>query len=395
MQRRGSQDALDLFRGGSGQQPGAGSSAGSRGGITLPQGPLVRDRTPSTRSQPRYDYREAPSGGGWQPPAYAQGAGRFGSWDGLLLWFLLDTLNRPGHARAFHDNRSDPGVQAWRQDADRRAADDPALKSKLDELDRQTAALAGEPPQPGRLPPDVAGTQGSSGGGGFGFLLTVALVAGFAFITWRFFRRRRAAGAASAAAKGAEMGPIDTARGILRRKLDRRLQALVLPAWHLPVRPGAVPDGDRRLESRPRRAGQQPVLWPPSATSTPARSRCTGSISPAATAGSSCGSTPTAGRRSAAGSSPSTRSTRPTPRSGASGWTSARAWSAGPNSRPRTAPSTAGTGCRATAASPLGSGPRRWRTAAAKPSAGSTPCSIRARPGRPHRDRRPNTSCCR
>ncbi|BBK36530.1 hypothetical protein STAQ_16080 [Allostella sp. ATCC 35155] len=218
MQRRGSQDALDLFRGRSGA---SGQTGSDRGAIAVPQGPLVRERTPSTRSTPSYRYRQAPAtagGSAWQPPAFAQG-GRFGAWDAMLLWFLLDTLNRPGHARAFHDNQNDPGVQAWRQEADRRAADDPALKARLDELDRQTAALAGEAQQPGRLPPDVARTDGGSGGGFGGILLTVALLGAFAFITWRFFRRRRTA---PPTPKGAEMGPIDVARGILSRKLDQK-----------------------------------------------------------------------------------------------------------------------------------------------------------------------------
>lgn len=217
MQRRGAQDALDLFRG----RSGGSSSGADRGGITVPQGPLVRERTPSTRSQPSYGYREAPAGagGGWQPPAFAQG-GRFGAWDAMLLWFLLDTLNRPGHARAFHDNQADPGVQAWRQEADRRAADDPALKAKLDELDRQTAALSTEPRQPGRLPADIARTDADSGGGFGGILVIVVLLAAAGFITWRFFRRRSQPASTTAASKGADMGPIDTARGMLRRKLD-------------------------------------------------------------------------------------------------------------------------------------------------------------------------------
>ncbi|BBK43521.1 hypothetical protein STVA_35410 [Allostella vacuolata] len=222
MQRGGALDALNIFRGGS--RPDSGAGAGSRGAITLPQGPLVRDRTPSTRREPTYSFRggSPPADAGrWQPPAYAQG-GRFGAWDGILLWYLLDTLNRPGHARAFHDNRDDPGVRSWRAEADQRAASDPALKAKLDELDRETAALQGEAPQPGRLPPDVARATDAAGDDGSGFgglLVTVLLLGGFAFITWRFFRRRRAAGAATAA-KGANMGPIDTARGILRRKME-------------------------------------------------------------------------------------------------------------------------------------------------------------------------------
>ncbi len=219
MQRRGSQDALDLFRGsGSAGSGSAGSGSSGRGPITLPQGPLLGGRTPST-SRPAYGLpRGSGQAGGqpWSPPPYAQGGGgRFGAWDGLLLWYLLDTLNRPGHARAFHDNRDDPGVRSWRAEAEKRAADDPALRSKLEDLDRQTAALQGEPAQPGRLPPDVAQASETDGSGFGGLLVTILLIGGFAFITWRFFRRRQAAGAS----KGGTMGPIDTARGIIRQKL--------------------------------------------------------------------------------------------------------------------------------------------------------------------------------
>ncbi|MGE0724930.1 MAG: DUF2491 family protein [Alphaproteobacteria bacterium] len=204
LQRQSSRDALDQYR---------------RPPIQVPQGPLAPNRTPSTGRSDSYSYGfggRAPgsrTGPTWSPPDYAQGGpSRFGGLDALMLWYLLDTLNRPGHARFFNDHRDDPGYREWRAEADRRASSDPALRNRLDELDRQVASV-GEPPQPGRLPPDLA--QEESGGGIFGVLLTIALIAAFAWITWRFFRRRRAA-----AAKGGNVGPIDTATGMLRRKLE-------------------------------------------------------------------------------------------------------------------------------------------------------------------------------
>ncbi|MGE0713909.1 MAG: DUF2491 family protein [Alphaproteobacteria bacterium] len=203
MQRQSAGDALRDYR-----RPGP---------IAIPEGPLYNRRTPSTGGS---TYGSA--GGGWQPqpgwspPSYAQNApSRFGIWDGLMLWYLLDTLNRPGHARAFNDNRDDPGVRQWRAEAEQRAATDPALRTKLDDLDRQLAQLRGETPEPGRLPPDLAAASPSSGGGFMNFLVILLLLAAFAFITWRFFRGRRAA----VAAKEGPVRPIDTAAGMLRDRI--------------------------------------------------------------------------------------------------------------------------------------------------------------------------------
>ena len=98
----------------------------------------------------RYDPR-------WTPPAFAQaGPRRFGIWDAAMLWFLLDTMNRPGHAAFFHDNGQDPGLQQWRTEAERMAQGDSVLQARLASLDKATASFADEPPQPGRLPESVA-----------------------------------------------------------------------------------------------------------------------------------------------------------------------------------------------------------------------------------------------
>ncbi|MCC7274404.1 MAG: DUF2491 family protein [Alphaproteobacteria bacterium] len=199
LQRQSAGDALQRYR-----QPGP---------VAIPQAPLYNRRTPSTGGAPAVPPY---AGGGWSPPPYAQsGPSRFGMWDALMMWFLLDSLNRPGHARAFNDNRDDPGFRQWRADADRRAQSDPELRTKLDDLDRQLAALRNETPQPGRLPPDIAPAS-SSAGGGPGIFVLLLLAAAFALITWWFFRRRSAA---AAAAKGGPVGPLDTAKGMLRDKL--------------------------------------------------------------------------------------------------------------------------------------------------------------------------------
>ncbi|MBP2297780.1 DUF2491 family protein [Azospirillum picis] len=125
--------------GGSGWGWGWGSNSGSY-------------RTPSTRPAPANPY----GGYGWAPPPYTYNAPRrFGVWDGLFLWFLLDTLTRPGHAAFFHDHADDPGYREWRQEADRLAQDNADLRAKLGQLDQSMAAQAGTPREAGRLPPDV------------------------------------------------------------------------------------------------------------------------------------------------------------------------------------------------------------------------------------------------
>ncbi len=174
-------------------------------------------RTPSTRPAPVNPYGRY----GWSPPSYAYNTPRrFGIWDGLFLWFMLDTLTRPGHASFFHDNADDPGYRQWRQEADRLASDNADLRAKLDQLDQSVAAQAGAPREAGRLPPDIpadlarAGSAGSassvdsanavqasgSGGSGLGgfwwwgiLLLGVAVL----FLLWRARRRMDAPAAKS------------------------------------------------------------------------------------------------------------------------------------------------------------------------------------------------------
>nr|WP_295834814.1 DUF2491 family protein [uncultured Azospirillum sp.] len=163
-------------------------------------------RTPSTRPAPANRY----GGYGWSPPPYAYSAPRrFGIWDGLFLWFMLDTLTRPGHAAFFHNNAEDPGYREWRQEADRLARDNAELRAKLDQLDQSMAAQAGTPREAGQLPPDVpadlaradsassvdsasaAQAPGGGGSGGHGFWWWGLLLLGVAvlFLLWRARRR--------------------------------------------------------------------------------------------------------------------------------------------------------------------------------------------------------------
>lgn len=160
-------------------------------------------RTPSTRPAPANPY----GGYGWSPPPYAYNTPRrFGLWDGLFLWFMLDTLTRPGHAAFFHNNAEDPGYREWRQEADRQARDNAELRGKLDQLDQSMAAQSGTPREAGQLPPDVpadlarADTSSSvdsasaaqaspRSGHGFWWWGLLLLGAAVLFLLWRARRR--------------------------------------------------------------------------------------------------------------------------------------------------------------------------------------------------------------
>jgi hypothetical protein len=223
--RQGSAQSLGRFR--TQQDEGRAHSATSAippaGGASSSWG--GRDRTPSASSGWGWGgNRQNSWGGGWSPPPYAAfSPPRFGMWNAVALWFLLDTLTRPGHAAFFHDNASDPGYRAWREEADRQARDNAELRAKLDTLDKEMAEMAGKPRKPGRLPDDVTAGQAlaeesssamqapaspaskpdrpSSGLGLVWWL--VPLLLGVLFVLWRMRRNQASSLSSSAPTTGA------------------------------------------------------------------------------------------------------------------------------------------------------------------------------------------------
>jgi hypothetical protein len=151
---------------------------------------------------------------------------RFGVWDALFLWFLLDTLNRPGHADWFYNHQDDPGVQQWRREAERLGQENAEIRGKLDTLDRQLAEREGQPRDPSFLPPNTpaevarapgeGGAPPSSGGGWPGMILVILLGGGVLGLLW--LARRRAAGRARGGGGG--LGALGTAGAMLRQKLS-------------------------------------------------------------------------------------------------------------------------------------------------------------------------------
>ena len=228
MSRQYSGAALDQQRARSEASRADSGSSGwgepSRRPSVAPQRPWWNE--PSTSSAPwvrdRSDYYAQRS---WSVPPYVrQASPSFGIWDAAALWFLLDTVSSASHSRFFYDHANDPGVRQWREQADRQADSDPAIRAKLATLDQQVAALQGQQRDPNYLPPDMdrkvatAVPDAASEGGGFGTLLIVLIaLAVIGFVLLRFWKRR----AAAASAGGAGMStPLSAAANIIRHKLS-------------------------------------------------------------------------------------------------------------------------------------------------------------------------------
>ncbi|MDR3533090.1 MAG: DUF2491 family protein [Rhodopila sp.] len=132
---------------------------------------------------------------GWSAPSYAITApGRFGIWDGLFLWFLLDHLSQPGYGAFFYNHQSNPGYQQWRAQADQVAANDPQVRQNLHALDQKVAEQQGQPRDPNYLPPDVpaevATANGSGSGGGSSGTVWLVVLGGVGALTVLAWRRR-------------------------------------------------------------------------------------------------------------------------------------------------------------------------------------------------------------
>lgn len=217
---------------------GSGTSGGGIGGGWGSPAPAPRTRVPDW-------YRDRgwqPSGGGWGGSLgggaggglggiLGGGRGGFGVFDGLFLWYLLDNITRPGHSDFFRNQQDAPGYRDWRATIDRQAQQDPALRQKLDTLDREIAARPEAPRDPAFLPPgvppEIAVTRGPDARtpsatsrddeeGGLPTIIVVLVLAGGAAALFFMLRRR----AAAASPKGADMGPLATAGAVLRRKIE-------------------------------------------------------------------------------------------------------------------------------------------------------------------------------
>jgi hypothetical protein len=211
--RRASSQALRNYRGSQLQPPALTtrrpSSGWDDGGWST--APLPR-RLPS-----------AGWGGSAHGPGYTGSAARFGAWDAILAWSLLNSLSRPQSVAYFQENRNDPSYARWRVEAERKAETDPAVAQKLAELDTLMAQ-------------DTARTTSSRAvatePGGSEFVIVVFF--GTAVLIGLWMLRRRAA----AVAGGTSIGtPRDLSAGPMPRGLSGSAATRFRVGMSFPVDP--------------------------------------------------------------------------------------------------------------------------------------------------------------
>jgi hypothetical protein len=129
------------------------------------------------------------------PSGYKAGPSRFGAWDAVMLWALLNNVTSPRSSNFFIQNQTDPGYLQWRAETDRLAANNPDLAAKLAQLDQQLAKNpAGNAAQNNTGSVPAAGADG-----GYTMLL---IVVGLAVFLGLWLMRRRAASPAAPRAQG-------------------------------------------------------------------------------------------------------------------------------------------------------------------------------------------------
>lgn len=140
-------------------------------------------------------------GYGWSAPGYAyRSFPSFGLWDAMFLWFMLRQASGPTF---MYNHQNDPGVKAFREEANKLAADNADLKKQLADLDAKMDQMRkdGVKPDPNAMPKDVDPSvamaaekvvKEKSGSGGIGtWLVILAVGFGVAAAFLLFSARRR------------------------------------------------------------------------------------------------------------------------------------------------------------------------------------------------------------
>lgn len=88
--------------------------------------------------------------GGYNPPVYVYNTSpSFGMWDTIILYSMLNNVNRSS-SFAYH-HRNDADYIAWRREADRLAKDNAELRTQLSQMDAASSKMSG-PVKPGYVP---------------------------------------------------------------------------------------------------------------------------------------------------------------------------------------------------------------------------------------------------
>lgn len=88
--------------------------------------------------------------GGYNPPVYVYNTSpSFGMWDTIILYSMLNNMNRASSFSYHH--RNDADYQAWRREADRLAQDNAELRTQLVQMDAASSKMSG-PVKPGYVP---------------------------------------------------------------------------------------------------------------------------------------------------------------------------------------------------------------------------------------------------
>ena len=80
-------------------------------------------------------------------------APRYGMWDAMFMWMMLDNMN----SSMYYHHRNDADYMAWRADAERQAQNDAAVKAKLQQMDQKIKELEAQktPVNPAYMPEGV------------------------------------------------------------------------------------------------------------------------------------------------------------------------------------------------------------------------------------------------
>ena len=79
----------------------------------------------------------------------------FGMYDAMFLWMMLDHMDDRRYQEMAYNRSTDPGMVAWREEANKLAADNEELRVKLATMDAQLVNLDGAPKNPDYLPDGV------------------------------------------------------------------------------------------------------------------------------------------------------------------------------------------------------------------------------------------------